>query len=80
MAKKPRKQLQQTITLLRGGFGHVETGVIMATTVTAHVVGKQTVSLTRHTVQMNNATGPFGASVRFVFGQSQVVSTGKAAA
>ena len=67
------------ITLLRGGFGKLETGRILATRKTTHTVGKQTVELVRHIVQMENAVGPFGKSVRLVFGQSQIVNIGKAA-
>jgi len=79
MPTKIKRKHLPMITLLRGGFGLVETGRILATKTTTHTVGKQTVELVRHIVQMENAVGPFGASVRFVFGQSQIVKIAKAA-
>lgn len=76
MPKKPKQQPRRLITLLRGGFGKLETGVIIATKTTTHTVGKQTITLERHIVQMDNARPEMGcsASVRFVFGQSAIVT------
>lgn len=79
MSTKSKRKTLPMITLLRGGFGHIETGRILATRTTTHTVGGQSVTLARHIVQMDNAAGPFGASVRFVFNQSMVVEIGRAA-
>lgn len=67
MAKNPKPR---TINLPRGGFGHMETGVIKATVVSQHVLGNKVIEMTRYKVLMNNQRAPFGAAMRFTFGNA----------
>jgi hypothetical protein len=83
--RKPRSKFTkgQTVTLARFGFTGTETGeVIDVIGMPVSLPNRETFTLFRYRVAMDNKRGPFGASVRFVHEYqitAAVVAVGKAA-
>lgn len=67
--RKPRSKFTkgQTVTLARFGFTGTETGeVIDVIGMPVSLPNRDTFTMYRYRVAMDNKRGPFGASVRFV--------------